>query len=155
MATCFSLRSNRCPFLHLPTPRSHPLSCRLSPLSSASRFLDLGVSLGCKRRRNRVVARLHLEDSEEVSEGELKGGDQKREGDLGLLSGSVDGGGFNWREMPMRYKLIGTTSLAFVICNMDKVTVTLISPRILCNLDFILTFCLRCLQHGQGNHKLN
>lgn len=26
-----------------------------------------------------------------------------------------------WKHLPQRYKLIGTTSLAFVICNMDKV----------------------------------
>lgn len=26
-----------------------------------------------------------------------------------------------WKNIPQRYKLIGTTSLAFVICNMDKV----------------------------------
>jgi ACS family sodium-dependent inorganic phosphate cotransporter len=26
-----------------------------------------------------------------------------------------------WQNIPERYKLIGTTSLAFVICNMDKV----------------------------------
>lgn len=26
-----------------------------------------------------------------------------------------------WKNVPQRYKLIGTTSLAFVICNMDKV----------------------------------
>ena len=36
--------------------------------------------------------------------------------------------GFNWncpplKNIPQRYKLIGTTSLAFVICNMDKVSV--------------------------------
>lgn len=26
-----------------------------------------------------------------------------------------------WKNLPLRYKLIATTSLAFVICNMDKV----------------------------------
>lgn len=26
-----------------------------------------------------------------------------------------------WKNLPQRYKLIGTTSLAFVVCNMDKV----------------------------------
>lgn len=26
-----------------------------------------------------------------------------------------------WKNLPQRYNLIGTTSLAFVICNMDKV----------------------------------
>nr|XP_043624217.1 probable anion transporter 6, chloroplastic [Erigeron canadensis] len=30
-----------------------------------------------------------------------------------------------WRNVPQRYKLIGTTSLAFVICNMDKVNLSI------------------------------
>ncbi|CAJ1944686.1 unnamed protein product [Sphenostylis stenocarpa] len=29
-----------------------------------------------------------------------------------------------WKNLPQRYKLIGTTSLAFVICNMDKVNLS-------------------------------
>lgn len=32
-----------------------------------------------------------------------------------------------WKNLPQRYKLIGTTSLAFVICNMDKVINLLVS----------------------------
>ncbi|KAK9060695.1 hypothetical protein SSX86_021401 [Deinandra increscens subsp. villosa] len=31
----------------------------------------------------------------------------------------------NWNNVPQRYKLIGTTSLAFVICNMDKVNLSI------------------------------
>lgn len=30
-----------------------------------------------------------------------------------------------WKNLPERYKLIGTTSLAFVICNMDKVNLSI------------------------------
>ncbi|XP_074584282.1 putative anion transporter 6, chloroplastic [Curcuma longa] len=30
-----------------------------------------------------------------------------------------------WKDLPQRYKLIGTTSLAFVICNMDKVNLSI------------------------------
>ncbi|KAK2357978.1 ascorbate transporter, chloroplastic [Trifolium repens] len=30
-----------------------------------------------------------------------------------------------WKNLPLRYKLIGTTSLAFVICNMDKVNLSI------------------------------
>ncbi|KAI3841058.1 hypothetical protein MKW92_051933 [Papaver armeniacum] len=30
-----------------------------------------------------------------------------------------------WKDLPLRYKLIGTTSLAFVICNMDKVNLSI------------------------------
>ncbi|KAF3771917.1 putative anion transporter 6 [Nymphaea thermarum] len=40
---------------------------------------------------------------------------------------SVTGGDWRWppwKGLPQRYKLIGTTSLAFVICNMDKVNLS-------------------------------
>lgn len=30
-----------------------------------------------------------------------------------------------WKNLPQRYKLIGTTSLAFVVCNMDKVNLSI------------------------------
>ncbi|KHN47115.1 Putative anion transporter 6, chloroplastic [Glycine soja] len=30
-----------------------------------------------------------------------------------------------WKNLPQRYKLIGTTSLAFIICNMDKVNLSI------------------------------
>lgn len=47
------------------------------------------------------------------------------EGEFGTESGSEEVGfQWNWppwKNIPQRYKLIGTTSLAFVICNMDKV----------------------------------
>lgn len=44
-------------------------------------------------------------------------------GEVGSGDGEV---GFDWnwppwKNLPQRYKLIGTTSLAFVVCNMDKV----------------------------------
>ncbi|KAM1508208.1 hypothetical protein ACFX10_017550 [Malus domestica] len=51
------------------------------------------------------------------------------EGESGLNSGSGEVG-FDWdwppwKSVPQRYKLIGTTSLAFVICNMDKVNLSI------------------------------
>ncbi|XP_011078539.1 probable anion transporter 6, chloroplastic [Sesamum indicum] len=47
-------------------------------------------------------------------------------GEFGSVGGEV---GFNWdwppwKNLPQRYKLIGTTSLAFVVCNMDKVNLS-------------------------------
>ncbi|XP_010250273.1 PREDICTED: probable anion transporter 6, chloroplastic isoform X2 [Nelumbo nucifera] len=42
-------------------------------------------------------------------------------------SSSVEGFDWNWppwKHLPHRYKLIGTTSLAFVVCNMDKVNLS-------------------------------
>lgn len=55
------------------------------------------------------------------------------EGESGHESGSGELG-FDldwppWKNIPQRYKLIGTTSLAFVICNMDKVLLP--SPTLL------------------------
>lgn len=57
------------------------------------------------------------------------------EGDSGLESGSGEVG-FDWdwppwKNIPRRYKLIGTTSLAFVICNMDKVVLALLLTLLL------------------------
>ncbi|KAK0570859.1 hypothetical protein LWI29_007592 [Acer saccharum] len=50
------------------------------------------------------------------------------EGELDHMSGSDQvGSEWNWppwKNIPERYKLIGTTSLAFVICNMDKVNLS-------------------------------
>ncbi|GFP94033.1 probable anion transporter 6 chloroplastic [Phtheirospermum japonicum] len=37
----------------------------------------------------------------------------------------IDRGWPPWKNLPQRYKLIGTTSLAFVICNMDKVNLSI------------------------------
>ncbi|XP_041007416.1 probable anion transporter 6, chloroplastic [Juglans microcarpa x Juglans regia] len=51
------------------------------------------------------------------------------EGETGPQSGSgevaFDWKSLPWKNIPDRYKLIGTTSLAFVICNMDKVNLSI------------------------------
>lgn len=41
-----------------------------------------------------------------------------------------------WKSLPQRYKLIGTTSLAFVICNMDKVNLFELSYAFIYTFDF-------------------
>ncbi|KAK6151687.1 hypothetical protein DH2020_014322 [Rehmannia glutinosa] len=57
-------------------------------------------------------------------------GQLKEKESLGVV-GSEDGKvGFDlnwppWKNLPQRYKLIGTTSLAFVVCNMDKVNLSI------------------------------
>lgn len=43
------------------------------------------------------------------------------EGETGSGEVGFDSNWPPWKNIPDRYKLIGTTSLAFVICNMDKV----------------------------------
>lgn len=49
-----------------------------------------------------------------------------------------------WKNLPQRYKLIGTTSLAFVVCNMDKV-ILVWSGKFIClivNFNVINSVCL-------------
>ncbi|XP_057767949.1 probable anion transporter 6, chloroplastic isoform X2 [Salvia miltiorrhiza] len=43
----------------------------------------------------------------------------------GVLRVGFNGDWPPWKNLPQRYKLIGTTSLAFVICNMDKVNLSI------------------------------
>lgn len=67
----------------------------------------------------------NVKDSEEVTVPVLKGLQVDELGDE-ISSEKV---GFNWtwppwKNLPQRYKIIGTTSLAFVICNMDKVNLS-------------------------------
>lgn len=59
-----------------------------------------------------------LEKTKLVSGFDGTSGDEREEGEVGF-----DWRWPPWKSMPQRYKLIGTTSLAFVICNMDKVRV--------------------------------
>ncbi|KAI6682330.1 hypothetical protein NL676_036211 [Syzygium grande] len=47
-------------------------------------------------------------------------GDEREEGEVGF-----DWRWPPWKNLPQRYTLIGTTSLAFVICNMDKVNLSI------------------------------
>ncbi|PIN22218.1 Permease of the major facilitator superfamily [Handroanthus impetiginosus] len=56
-------------------------------------------------------------------------GQLKEQESLGEVGSGVRNVGFGWdwppwKSLPQRYKLIGTTSLAFVICNMDKVNLS-------------------------------
>lgn len=68
--------------------------------------------------------KVHRAGSASDSEGES--GHDSGSGELGLdLDWSP------WKNIPQRYKLIGTTSLAFVICNMDKVLILLASLTLL------------------------
>ncbi|KAL7134608.1 hypothetical protein ABFS83_11G038900 [Erythranthe nasuta] len=54
----------------------------------------------------------------------------KEKDELGQIGSDDEELGFNWdwppwENLPPRYKLIGTTSLAFVVCNMDKVNLSI------------------------------
>ncbi|KAJ6922004.1 LOW QUALITY PROTEIN: hypothetical protein NC652_015841 [Populus alba x Populus x berolinensis] len=50
--------------------------------------------------------------------------EQKLGNDSGSSEVGFDWNWPPWKNIPQRYKLIGTTSLAFVICNMDKVNLS-------------------------------
>lgn len=75
-------------------------------------------------RSAEVLTGLRVDEVEQkppVSDSELPSGAQ---------SGSAvgfDGHWPPWKNLPQRYKLIGATSLAFVVCNMDKVILSCIS----------------------------
>ncbi|KAJ0984323.1 hypothetical protein J5N97_002679 [Dioscorea zingiberensis] len=119
MAASFALRSDR--WIVIRRPAFHPPNLRrtngllrlrrpeVKP-SSGVEGSDIDVVSG-KERNGALTG---LKDGEDVgirvSEGEGREDDKLRWPP--------------WKGLPQRYKLIGTTSLAFVICNMDKVNLS-------------------------------
>lgn len=94
-----------------PIPRTQPLIG--FPFKKRLNFEAL-CSIKEREREREIAAEKQGLASGVVVDDELK----RKEG--------VGGEGFDlnwppWKNLPQRYKLIGTTSLAFVICNMDKV----------------------------------
>ncbi|PKU85398.1 probable anion transporter 6, chloroplastic isoform X1 [Dendrobium catenatum] len=101
----------------------------LGSVSSGCRYRRLQFSVSASRDR-----KVEEKSSDDRRAGTLAGGrrslgmEVRKQVEKGLASedGVVD---FEWKwplwkELPMRYKLIGTTSLAFVVCNMDKVNLS-------------------------------
>lgn len=70
-----------------------------------------------KRVNGLPVDKLQRAGSGSGSDSEGESGQESGSGEVGF-----DWGWPPWKNVPQRYKLIGTTSLAFVICNMDKVS---------------------------------
>ncbi|KAL0315864.1 UNVERIFIED_CONTAM: putative anion transporter 6, chloroplastic [Sesamum radiatum] len=86
--------------------------------------LKFRVSCGIKETERENAAETQRIVSGLEVNGKLKEKDGL--GEFGSRGGEV---GFNWdwppwKNLPQRYKLIGTTSLAFVVCNMDKVNLS-------------------------------
>ncbi|MED6146589.1 putative anion transporter 6, chloroplastic [Stylosanthes scabra] len=88
------------------SPSNPPLRLRASSSSSKSKVLSgLRVDKVGRRRQQE-----HEQESPPVSASE----------DVSEIVGNWP----PWKNIPQRYKIIGTTSLAFVICNMDKVNLS-------------------------------
>lgn len=101
---------NVIPFKHKHTLR-FKLSCRVKEK-------ELENLLEVQKKLNGVQLNGELDQKGELLrnfEDELEDGNKVNE--LGLEWNWPP-----WKNIPQRYKLVGTTSLAFVICNMDKVS---------------------------------
>lgn len=95
-------------------------------LFSPKRRLGLRVFCGIKEKQNvesnrvdGVLTGLHVDEVDRaapISDSGDEFGAETGSGEVGSLSNWPP-----WKNIPQRYKIIGTTSLAFVICNMDKV----------------------------------
>lgn len=92
---------------------------RVRVFSSIKEIQDVKES-----ERSSGVVRVDESDKTKLVSG-LSGtlGDEREEGEVGF-----DWRWPPWKNLPQRYTLIGTTSLAFVICNMDKVSVRSSAP---------------------------
>ncbi|XP_076902210.1 putative anion transporter 6, chloroplastic [Bidens hawaiensis] len=106
---------------------THPFNNRfLKPTSSSPILPNSAVNSAIKR------SKIHcsIKEKENVAEskriGPIVSGLRVDDDDDEKLGFEKLGfGGLNWKSVPQRYKLIGTTSLAFVICNMDKVNLSI------------------------------
>ncbi|XP_022946154.1 probable anion transporter 6, chloroplastic isoform X1 [Cucurbita moschata] len=130
----FSIRPHNNPFLpHRTNPHSliyHSVSA--TRLVSHPQFLRLSLRVRCSiKEKENVKGNDELPpvlSGLKVDESEQTGSISKFEN--GLSSGNgIDEVGFDsnwppWKNVPDRYKMIGTTALAFVICNMDKVNLS-------------------------------
>ncbi|KAL0552743.1 hypothetical protein IC582_011868 [Cucumis melo] len=128
----FSIRPHNSPFLSHPT--NHPIfhSVSSTRFISHHRLLRLSLRVCCSIKEKENVKR--NEDISPVLSGlrvdasERSGSVSKSENDLSSGHENDEAGSdLNWppwRNVPDRYKLIGTTALAFVICNMDKVNLS-------------------------------
>jgi len=115
--SCFISHTHR-PYSHTPFlrttsfPRFH---FQLSPSNYTLRRLRIVSSAQQNAKETQRVAK-----AKALTELQLEEVEKRQEN----LSGSWP----PWKNLPPRYKLIGTTSLAFVICNMDKVLTCFCNP---------------------------
>ncbi|XP_022143032.1 probable anion transporter 6, chloroplastic isoform X2 [Momordica charantia] len=131
----FSIRPHNTRFFlsHPTNPHaSISRSIRATPSLSRPQLLRLSIRVRCSIREKENVKRNEEVPSVlsglRVDESERIGSISKPEDDSSSGNGVVEvGSDANWppwKNVPERYKLIGTTALAFVICNMDKVNLS-------------------------------
>jgi ACS family sodium-dependent inorganic phosphate cotransporter len=126
------LRRRRHLLRMLPPPLLVPTRCRRGAVRfSSGDGGGKGGSAGAVEKRSvPVPVPVPVPVADEKAGGD--GGEGAEEVEVEVEAG-VDGGELElrwppWEGLPERYRLMGATSLAFVICNMDKVT--LVSPMI-------------------------
>lgn len=131
-----TVRAENRSLCHFPYCGNHKVSIFNSSLRpqrlnllAKNHILKLRVSCSITERQKEEAAK-----KQRIVKGLKVNGELGKNGGLISTSGDIKGEaeirdkevGFEWgwppwKNLPQRYKLIGTTSLAFVICNMDKV----------------------------------
>lgn len=110
---CYSHHATRRALIFHPSKKQFPLN--VLPFNHSIKF--------------RVSCRVKEKEKEETGQnlgGLLENEELDQKGTLFKASSAneLEAGNWPpWKNLPQRYKLIGTTSLAFIICNMDKVLV--------------------------------
>lgn len=89
-------------------PTTHLNNLSLLPLKHRFKFK---FSCSIKEKEREDIVDTSDRVVKQLSKTEISNGSSE-------ILGTFD---LNWKNLPQRYKMIGTTSLAFVICNMDKV----------------------------------
>ncbi|CAN6459511.1 unnamed protein product [Victoria cruziana] len=123
MASCLLRQGIRVPELPCSLPSSSSSAVTSTPWCRFRSNPSRGAKLRASRHRGGGVA--EEEASPELPVLRIGQGDPPVAGEASEVS--VAGGDWRWppwKGLPQRYKLIGGTSLAFVICNMDKVNLS-------------------------------
>ncbi|KAG5594056.1 hypothetical protein H5410_035288 [Solanum commersonii] len=134
-----TIRAENSSFYHFPHYGNHKVSIFNSSLRpqrlnllAQKHILKLRVSCSITERqkeeaaeKQRIVKGLKLNGEVGKNGGLIStSGDELGEAGNGDKEVGFEWGWPPWKNLPQRYKLIGTTSLAFVICNMDKVNLS-------------------------------
>ncbi|KAJ6296266.1 hypothetical protein OIU78_024167 [Salix suchowensis] len=113
--TTTSFKNNSLPFLHSGNSLKFRVWCGIKEKENVKESESVPDELTGLKRADKVEPK--------------RGSSLDFEQGFGNDSGSSEVGFYRkwppWKNIPQRYKLIGSTSLAFVICNMDKVNLSI------------------------------